>query len=138
MSILQTTNLCKTYGQKPNIVKALDDVTITVDKGEFVAIVRTSGSGKSTLLHMLGGFDRPTSGSVKVDNFQLGKLNGENLTVFRRRRIGFIFQNYNLVPVLSVWENIISLLRWMEKRQISSLIMIIIATEKISNIAHST
>ena len=69
MSILQTTNLCKTYGQKPNIVKALDGVTITVDKGEFVAIIGTSGSGKSTLLHMLGGLDRPTSGNVKVDNF---------------------------------------------------------------------
>ncbi|MDO4286355.1 MAG: ABC transporter ATP-binding protein [Eubacteriales bacterium] len=107
MSILQTTNLCKTYGQKPNIVKALDGVTITVDKGEFVAIIGTSGSGKSTLLHMLGGLDRPTSGNVKVDNFELGKLNDENLTVFRRQRIGFIFQNYNLVPVLSVWENII-------------------------------
>ena len=107
MSILQTTNLCKTYGQKPNIVKALDGVTITVDKGEFVAIIGTSGSGKSTLLHMLGGLARPTSGNVKVDNFELGKLNDENLTVFRRQRIGFIFQNYNLVPVLSVWENII-------------------------------
>ncbi len=107
MSILQTTNLCKTYGQKPNIVKALDGVTITVDKGEFVAIIGTSGSGKSTLLNMLGGLDRPTSGNVKVDNFELGKLNDENLTVFRRQRIGFIFQNYNLVPVLSVWENII-------------------------------
>ena len=107
MSILQTTNLCKTYGQKPNIVKALDSVTITVDKGEFVAIIGTSGSGKSTLLNMLGGLDRPTSGGVKVDNFDLGKLNDENLTVFRRQRIGFIFQNYNLIPVLSVWENII-------------------------------
>lgn len=107
MSILQTTNLCKTYGQKPNIVKALDSVTITVDKGEFVAIIGTSGSGKSTLLNMLGGLDRPTSGGVKVDNFELGKLNDENLTVFRRQRIGFIFQNYNLIPVLSVWENII-------------------------------
>ena len=107
MSILQTTNLCKTYGQKPNIVKALDGVTITVDKGEFVAIIGTSGSGKSTLLHMLGGLDRPTSGNVKVDNFELGKLNDENLTVFRLQRIGFIFQNYNLVPVLSVWEHII-------------------------------
>lgn len=107
MSILQTTNLCKTYGQKPNIVKALDSVTITVDKGEFVAIIGTSGSGKSTLLNMLGGLDHPTSGGVKVDNFELGKLNDENLTVFRRQRIGFIFQNYNLIPVLSVWENII-------------------------------
>lgn len=107
MSILETTNLCKTYGQKPNIVKALDGVTITVEKGEFAAIIGTSGSGKSTLLNMLGGLDRPSSGSVKVDNFELGNLNDENLTVFRRQRIGFIFQNYNLIPVLSVRENII-------------------------------
>lgn len=107
MKILQTGNLCKEYGQKPNIVRALDHVTFTVEKGEFVAIIGTSGSGKSTLLNMLGGLDYPTSGSVKVDNFELGNLNDENLTVFRRQRIGFIFQNYNLIPILSVWENIV-------------------------------
>lgn len=107
MSLLITNNLCKFYGQEPNIVKALDDVTITIEKDEFVAIIGTSGSGKSTLLHMLGGLDRPSSGSVKVDNFALGKLNDEDLTVFRRQRIGFIFQNYNLIPILSVWENIV-------------------------------
>lgn len=107
MSILKTKNLRKYYGTEPNIVKALDDVSISIVQGEFTAIIGTSGSGKSTLLNMLGGLDHPTSGSVKVDNFELGKLNDEDLTVFRRQRIGFIFQNYNLVPVLNVYENII-------------------------------
>lgn len=107
MSILKTQNLKKYYGTEPNIVKALDDVSISIEQGEFTAIIGTSGSGKSTLLNMLGGLDHPTSGSVKVDNFELGKLNDEDLTVFRRQRIGFIFQNYNLVPVLNVYENII-------------------------------
>ncbi|MDE7019785.1 MAG: ABC transporter ATP-binding protein [Lachnospiraceae bacterium] len=107
MNILETTHLTKLYGTEPNIVKALDDVSISVEKGEFVAIVGTSGSGKSTLLNMLGGLDRPSSGSVKVDNFELGRLKEEDLTVFRRQRIGFIFQNYNLVPILNVYENIV-------------------------------
>ena len=107
ISILSTAHLTKQYGQKPNKVMALDDVSISVEPGEFVAIIGPSGSGKSTLLNMLGGLDRPTSGSVKVDNFELGKLNEEDLTVFRRQRIGFIFQNYNLVPVLNVYENIV-------------------------------
>lgn len=107
MSILRTTHLTKQYGQGSNMVKALDDVNISIEAGEFVAIVGTSGSGKSTLLNMLGGLDRPSSGSVNVDKFELGKLSDENLTVFRRQRIGFIFQNYNLVPVLNVYENII-------------------------------
>lgn len=107
MNILTTTNLTKQYGTEPNLVKALDDVNISIAQGEFVAIIGTSGSGKSTLLNMLGGLDRPTFGSVKVDNFELGKLKDEDLTVFRRQRIGFIFQNYNLVPVLNVYENIV-------------------------------
>ncbi len=107
MSILRTEHLIKQYGKEPNIVRALDDVSISVEKGEFVAIIGTSGSGKSTLLHMLGGLDRPTSGSVKVDKFELGKLSDDDLTVFRRRSIGFIFQNYNLVPILNVYENIV-------------------------------
>ncbi len=107
MNILTTKNLTKQYGTKPNIVKALDDVNISVEQGEFVAIIGTSGSGKSTLLNMLGGLDRPSSGSVKVDQFELCKLKDEDLTVFRRQRIGFIFQNYNLVPVLNVYENIV-------------------------------
>ena len=106
MSILSTTHLTKQYGREPNIVKALDDVSLSIEPGEFAAIIGTSGSGKSTLLNMLGGLDRPTSGSVKVDNFQLDQMKDEDLTVFRRRRIGFIFQNYNLVPILNVYENI--------------------------------
>lgn len=107
MSILTTTHLTKQYGKEPNIVKALDDVNITVEQGEFVAVIGTSGSGKTTLLNMLGGLDRPSAGSVKVEKFELGKLSDEDLTVFRRRHIGFIFQNYNLVPVFTAWENII-------------------------------
>lgn len=107
MDILTTTHLTKQYGKEPNIVKALDDVNITVQQGEFVAIIGTSGSGKTTLLNMLGGLDRPSGGSVKVDKFELGKLSDEDLTVFRRRHIGFIFQNYNLVPVFTALENII-------------------------------
>lgn len=107
MSILQTSNLKKTYGSGDTAVHALDGVSFSVDKGEFVAIVGTSGSGKSTLLHMLGGLDRPTSGSVTVDGQKLFSLKEDDLTVFRRRKIGFVFQNYNLVPALNVYENIV-------------------------------
>ena len=107
MSILQTTELKKYYGTKPNITKALDGVNLSVEQGEFVAIVGTSGSGKSTLLNMIGGLDVPTSGKVIVDGRDLSTLKDEQLTIFRRRKIGFIFQNYNLVPVLNVFENIV-------------------------------
>ena len=107
MSILQTTDLKKYYGTAPNITKALDGVTLSVEQGEFVAIVGTSGSGKSTLLNMIGGLDVPTTGKVIVDGKELSTLNDEQLTIFRRRKIGFIFQNYNLVPVLNVYENIV-------------------------------
>ena len=107
MSILQTTDLKKYYGAAPNITKALDGVTLSVGQGEFVAIVGTSGSGKSTLLNMIGGLDLPTAGKVIVDGKELSMLNDEQLTIFRRRKIGFIFQNYNLVPVLNVYENIV-------------------------------
>ncbi len=107
MTILETKNLKKIYGKGETEVHALDGVDLSVEKGEFVAIVGTSGSGKSTLLHMLGGLDRPTSGSVTVDGRELSQLKDEELTVFRRRKIGFVFQNYNLVPVLSVYENIV-------------------------------
>lgn len=107
MSILQTSNLKKIYGSGDTAVHALDGVSFSVDKGEFVAIAGTSGSGKSTLLHMLGGLDRPTSGSVTVDGQKLFSLKEDDLTVFRRRKIGFVFQNYNLVPVLNVYENIV-------------------------------
>ncbi|WDV46614.1 ABC transporter ATP-binding protein [Clostridiaceae bacterium M8S5] len=106
MNILETKNLVKHYGQKENLVKALDGVDLTVKSGEFVSIVGTSGSGKSTLLHMLGGLDRPTEGSVKVDGKELFTLKDDELTIFRRRKIGFIFQSYNLVPVLNVYDNI--------------------------------
>ena len=107
MSILQTKGLKKYYGSGDTQVKALDGVDLSVEQGEFVAIVGTSGSGKSTLLHMLGGLDRPTSGSVTVDGKDIFSLKDEGLTIFRRRKIGFVFQSYNLVPVLSVWENIV-------------------------------
>ena len=107
MAILQTKDLKKYYGSGGTQVKALDGVNLSVEQGEFVAIVGTSGSGKSTLLHMLGGLDRPTSGSVMVDGKDIFSLKDEALTIFRRRKIGFVFQSYNLVPVLSVWENII-------------------------------
>lgn len=107
MDILKADKLKKYYGSGDNVVKALDGVSITVEDGEFVSIVGTSGSGKSTLLHMLGGLDKPTSGSVIVDGKELSLMNDESLTVFRRRNIGFIFQNYNLVPILNVYENII-------------------------------
>ena len=107
MTILQTENLKKIYGRGDTAVHALDGVSLSVEKGEFVAIIGTSGSGKSTLLHMLGGLDRPTSGTVTVDGRDIFSLKDEELTIFRRRKIGFVFQNYNLVPVLNVEENII-------------------------------
>ena len=107
MTILQTKDLKKYYGSGDTQVKALDGVDLSIQQGEFVAIVGTSGSGKSTLLHMLGGLDRPTSGTVTVDGKDIFALKDEALTIFRRRKIGFVFQSYNLVPVLSVWENIV-------------------------------
>mgnify|MGYP000521019091 FL=1 len=107
MKILQASNLTKIYGSGENEVHALDGVNFSVEKGEFVAIVGTSGSGKSTLLHMLGGLDRPTGGSVEGDGKEIFSLKDEELTIFRRRKIGFVFQNYNLVPVLNVYENIV-------------------------------
>ena len=107
MTILETKDLRKVYGSGDTEVRALDGVDLTVEKGEFVAVVGTSGSGKSTLLHMLGGLDRPTGGTVTVDGKELSTLKDEELTIFRRRKIGFVFQNYNLVPVLNVYENIV-------------------------------
>ena len=107
MALLETKDLCKYYGSGATEVRALDGVTMRVDRDEFVAIVGTSGSGKSTLLHMLGGLDRPTKGSVVVDGKSIFDLKDEALTIFRRRKIGFVFQSYNLVPVLSVYENIV-------------------------------
>ena len=107
MAILETHGLRKVYGSGDTEVRALDGVDLAVEKSEFAAVVGTSGSGKSTLLHMLGGLDRPTGGSVIVDGRELSTLKDEELTIFRRRKIGFVFQNYNLVPVLNVYENIV-------------------------------
>nr|WP_325196003.1 ABC transporter ATP-binding protein [uncultured Oscillibacter sp.] len=107
MTILETKDLRKIYGSGDTEVRALDGVDLTVEEGEFVAVVGTSGSGKSTLLHMLGGLDRPTGGTVTVDGKNIFSLKDEALTIFRRRKIGFVFQNYNLVPVLNVYENIV-------------------------------
>lgn len=106
MTVLETNNLIKIYGSGSNEVRALDGVSIRVEEGEFVAVVGTSGSGKSTLLNMIGGLDRPTSGTVAVRGKELFTMKDEALTIFRRRNIGFVFQNYNLVPVLNVYENI--------------------------------
>ena len=107
MAILETKDLKKIYGSGENEVHALDGVSISVEEGEFVAIVGTSGSGKSTLLNMLGGLDRPTSGSVVVRGKELMQMKDEQLTIFRRRNVGFVFQNYNLLPILNVYENIV-------------------------------
>ena len=106
-SILKATGLKKYYGSGDAMVKALDGVDLEIERGKFTAIIGTSGSGKSTLLHMFGGLDTPTDGSVKIGGTELAKLNSEQATIFRRKQIGFIFQNYNLVPELTVWENII-------------------------------
>lgn len=107
MNILEAINLKKYYGEEHNIVKAIDGVNITVKKGEFLAIVGTSGSGKSTLLNMLGGLDNPTTGQVSVTGQDISQLSDEELTIFRRRNVGFIFQNFNLVPMLNLYENIV-------------------------------
>ena len=107
MTILKATNLKKYYGKNESLVKALDNVNVSVEDGQFVAIIGTSGSGKSTLLNMLGGLDTPTSGGVSVEDKSIENMNEEQLTVFRRQRIGFIFQNYNLIPYITAYENIV-------------------------------
>ncbi|MGI5958083.1 MAG: ABC transporter ATP-binding protein [Massiliimalia sp.] len=138
MSILQVENLKKIYGSGETAVHALDGVDLSVEKGEFVAIVGTSGSGKSTLLHMLGGLDHPTSGTVTVDDRELGSLKDEALTIFRRRKIGFVFQSYNLVPVLSVWENIILPIQLdgnrVDTQYVNEVIEILGLTKKLKNL----
>lgn len=106
MEILKVENLTKTYGSGENLVHAVDDVSFSVEKGEFVAIVGTSGSGKSTLLHLIGGVDRPTSGKIFVDGNDISKMNDDKLAVFRRRQVGIVYQFYNLIPILTVEENI--------------------------------
>lgn len=138
MSILKTKDLRKYYGNGDTCVKALDGVNLSVEEGEFVAIVGTSGSGKSTLLHMIGGLDRPDGGKVHVAGKDIFALKDDALTVFRRRKIGFIFQSYNLVPVLNVYENIILPIELdgnkVDKKHIGSIIKTLGLTEKIHNL----
>lgn len=107
MEILKTSELKKYYGKDENLVKALDNVNLNINEGEFTAIVGTSGSGKSTLLHLLGGLDRPTDGKVFIDGKDIYSMKDDKLAVFRRRKIGFVFQSFNLIPVLNVWENVV-------------------------------
>lgn len=141
MSILQTTELKKYYGTEPNITKALDGVTLSIEEGEFVAIVGTSGSGKSTLLNMMGGLDTPTSGSIQVKGKELSKFKDEQLTIFRRRNIGFIFQNYNLVPVLNVYENIVLPVELdgntVDKRFMSEVVRMLALEEKLNSMPNN-
>ena len=141
MPILITSDIRKIYGSGENEVHALDGVSLQIEKGEFVAIVGTSGSGKSTLLHMLGGLDRPTSGKVQVDGKDIFSLQDEELTIFRRRKIGFVFQNYNLVPVLNVYENIVLPVQLdgnvPDQRYIDSIIETLGLKEKLRNLSNN-
>lgn len=138
MSILKTTNLKKYYGSGDTTVKALDGISLEIEDGEFAAIVGTSGSGKSTLLHMMGGLDRPTAGSVEVAGQKIFDLRDDELTIFRRRRIGFVFQNYNLVPVLNVYENIILPIELdgnkADEAHIKNIIQVLGLTEKVNSL----
>lgn len=138
MDILKTMDLKKYYGNGNTTVKALDGVNLSVSDGEFASIVGTSGSGKSTLLHMLGGLDRPTSGSVEVEGKNIFSLKNDALTIFRRRKIGFIFQSYNLVPVLNVYENIVLPIELdgnrIDKKHIENIMETLGLTEKINNL----
>lgn len=138
MSILKTTNLKKYYGSGDTTVKALDGVSLEIEDGEFAAIVGTSGSGKSTLLHMMGGLDRPTAGSVEVAGQRIFDLRDDELTIFRRRRIGFVFQSYNLVPVLNVYENIVLPIELdgnkADEAHIKNIIQVLGLTEKVNSL----
>ena len=141
MVILSAKGLRKEYGSGESLVRALDGVDFCVEQGEFVAIVGTSGSGKSTLLHMLGGLDRPTSGSVIIDGKDIFALKDEALTIFRRRKIGFVFQNYNLVPVLKVYENIVLPIQLdgetPDEKYIGSIIKTLGLTNKLQNLPNN-
>ena len=141
MKILQTIDLKKYYGVEPSVTHALDGVNLSVDEGEFVAVVGTSGSGKSTLLHMMVGLDTPTSGKVIVGDKDLAKMNDEQLTIFRRRNIGFIFQNYNLVPVLNVYENIVLPVEMdgdkPDKKFIQDVVSMLALEDKINNMPNN-
>ena len=138
MTVLQTHELKKYYGSGDTLVKALDGVDLTVEEGEFVAIVGTSGSGKSTLLHMLGGLDRPTSGTVTVEGKNIFSLKDEALTIFRRRKISFVFQAYNLVPVLSVYDNIVLPIQLdgaqVDRRHVASIIHALGLDQKLNSL----
>lgn len=139
--ILETKNLKKYYGQEPNITKALDGIDVKVEWGEFVSIIGTSGSGKSTLLNMLGGLDIPSSGSVKIRGKEIGRMNDEQLTVFRRRNIGFVFQNYNLVPILNVYQNIVLPIELdgstVDKTYVEEIIHLLHLEEKLDNLPNN-
>ncbi|WMM26433.1 ABC transporter ATP-binding protein [Tissierella sp. MB52-C2] len=141
MIILKAVNLKKYYDKDVNIVKALDGVDVEIKKGEFVSIVGTSGSGKSTLLHMLGGLDRATDGKVYVDDKDIFSMTDDQLTVFRRRNIGFVFQNYNLVPILNVYENIVLPIELdgnkIDKNHVDNIIKTLGLTEKINNLPNN-
>ena len=138
MNILKAVNLRKIYGQGETEVKALDGVNLEVEKGEFVAIVGTSGSGKSTMLHMIGGLDNPTSGQVIVDGQNLSHMTDEELTIFRRRNIGFVFQQYNLIPVINVYENIVLPLRLdgaeIDEKLLEDIVRTLKIGEKLENL----
>ncbi len=139
--ILKATSLRKYYGKEPNVTKALDGVSIDVMQGEFVSIIGTSGSGKSTLLNMLGGLDVPTSGSVLIRGKEIGKMNDEQLAIFRRRNIGFVFQDYNLVPILNVYQNIVLPIELdgnkVDKGYVDEIIHLLHLEEKLSNLPNN-
>ncbi|MCI9198672.1 MAG: ABC transporter ATP-binding protein [Lachnospiraceae bacterium] len=141
MHVLQTIDLKKYYGSEPNITRALDGVSLLVEQGEFVAVVGTSGSGKSTLLGMMGGLDTPTSGSVIVRGDRLSEKTDEELTIFRRRNIGFIFQNYNLVPILNVYENIVLPVELdgdtADKRFLDEIVQMLALEDKLQNMPNN-
>ena len=138
MNILKAVNLRKIYGQGETEVRALDGINLEVEKGEFVAIVGTSGSGKSTMLHMIGGLDNPTSGQVIVDGQNLSHMTDEELTIFRRRNIGFVFQQYNLIPVINVYENIVLPLRLdgaeIDEKLLEDIVRTLKIGEKLENL----
>ncbi len=139
--ILETKDLRKYYGSEPNVTRALDGVSVAVRQGEFVSIIGTSGSGKSTLLNMLGGLDIPTSGSVKIRGKEIGRMNDEQLTVFRRRNIGFVFQNYNLVPILNVYQNIVLPIELdgnkVDKAYVNKIIQMLHLEEKLDHLPNN-
>mgnify|MGYP002070312226 CR=1 FL=1 len=132
-SILKAIDLKKYYGKNHTMVKALNGINLEIERGKFTAIIGTSGSGKSTLLNMLGGLDTPTSGSIKIGTTEITKLNSEQATIFRRKQIGFIFQNYNLIPVLTVWENIVFPISLDEQKPDKQFIMQVIKLLGLEN-----